>query len=297
MRIMSSDSVAYLGVEGSYSHQVARLLFPRAQAQNFRSFGEVIESVQTRACNVAVVPVENSIAGRVADVHGLLLQMELMIAQERLLKIDHCLIVRLDRFKNAPNIDAASIKKVVSHPQALTQCRGFLSKNLPGVETVSATDTASAVKSVCEDLQTDIAAIGSASAARLYGGYVLAEDIADVHTNTTRFLVLSNPDNLEDDPDDNMTSLIFQVDHQPGSLIRALRAFEDHGINLTKLETYMVSEEVSRPTFYVDVGASLSDERTDRALRQLRESTTYLKLLGTYQADKTRTGANGFLPI
>lgn len=297
MRIKSSDSVAYLGVEGSYSHQVARLLFPRAQTQNFRSFAEVIESVQGRGCDVAVVPVENSIAGRVADVHGLLLEMELMIAQERLLKIDHCLIVRLDHFKNASNVDLASIRKVMSHPQALAQCRGYLSTNLPGAEVLTATDTASAVKFVCEEAPPEIAAIGSASAARLYGGYVMAEDIADVHTNTTRFLVLANPDNLEDDDRDNMTSLIFQVDHRPGSLIRALRAFEDHGINLTKLETYMVSEEVNRPTFYVDVGASLSDERTNRALKQLRESTTYLKLLGTYQADKTRSGSNGFLPI
>jgi prephenate dehydratase len=297
MKLKRANKVSYLGIPGSYSFHAAKVLFPKAELINFKSFADVFDSVRTRDADAAVIPIENSIAGRVVDVHSLMLSLELQISQEYLLKIDHCLIIRQPRPNLVEMFDYGKIKRVISHPQALSQCRRFISEKLPQAETVSAGDTASAVKLVAERGEPGDAAIGSRIAAETYGGRVVANDIADVAHNTTRFLCFTDKENLQDDGENSITTLIFQVQHVPGALVAALSCFEEFGVNLMKLETYMVSDEIRHPTFYVDVGASLGDERLKRALEKLKERAIYIKLLGTYRASDERSAQMGFLPV
>jgi len=294
MKVRKAEVVSYLGIPGSYSHEAAMRMFPNAAFNNERTFSGVFQSVYGDDADVAVVPVENSIAGRVADVHSLLLSTDLLIAGEHLLDIKHCLIVR-ERGPRLEDFELSRVLRVFSHPQALSQCKTFIAERLVQAESVSAADTASAVKLVTEAGAESDAAIGSLSAAYTYNGRVVVEDIADYKNNITRFLAFTTKDNLDESKDDNITSLIFQVKHVPGALLKALEAFSDAGVNLTKLETYMVSEEITHPTFYVDVGAGLRDGKMEAALSSLRERAIYIKLLGSYHASTRRSERIGFL--
>jgi len=167
---------------------------------------------------------------------------------------------------------------------------------LPNAVRISAADSASAVAQIVEtDSEADMA-VGSSFAAETYNGSVLDRDIADGRHNTTRFLALTSEANLKDTSDADFTSLIFQTGHTPGALIDALSAFRECDVNLTKLETYMVSEEFRNPNFYVDVGAGLQEERMQAALSLLKERTIYIKLLGSYPASPDRSARVGFLP-
>lgn len=295
MRIKRADVVSYLGVPGSYSYQAANVLFPDAEYENFRSFAEVAGSVNEGKSQVAVIPVENSIAGRVADVHSMMLSLDLLIAEEHLLPIEHCLVAAGNGGKAPP--DLKTIKRVLSHPQALFQCKTFIAKEMPNAEAHNTSDTASAVKEVVEKGDPGDVAIGSSFAAETYGGRVLERNIADGRQNTTRFLAFTANENLEPGGDDDITTLIFQVKHVPGALLKALAAFQECGVNLTKLETYMISEDIELPTFYVDVGAGLQEEHMQRALEKLKQNTVYIKLLGTYKASDQRSARMGFLPV
>jgi len=295
MRIKQAKAVSYLGVPGSYSYQAASNLFPKARLQGYNAFSDVVDSVTRETSMVAVVPIENSIAGRVADVHGLMISTELLIAGEHLLPIEHCLI-GAKRKGTRKHVDLAKIERVHSKPEALTQCRVFLDKSLPNAERVARSDTASAVKLIVDmDSETDLA-IGSSFAAETYDGTVIERNIADGQDNTTRFLALTRENNLKENKDADFTSLIFQVGHTPGALIDALSAFRECNVNLTKLETYMVSKELKNPNFYVDAGAGLQEEKMQNALSLLKERTIYIKLLGTYAASPDRSAGIGFLP-
>lgn len=296
MDLKKANTVSYLGVEGSYSFEAARALFPRAQLKNFASFFDVLEAARTGGCDVAVVPIENSIAGRVADVHSLTLSLDLQIANEYLLKIEHCLIAKQGTESARGLVGLGRIRRVFSHPQALSQCKGYLAHELPQAEVISSSDTASAAKFVIESGLEGDAAIASAVAAKCYGGVVLASNIAETANNTTRFLSFTQDDNLIDTGENNMTTLIFQVEHRPGALVAALSIFEDFKINLTKLETYMVSEETTYPTFYVDVGSGF-DENFRQAFSKLREKCIYIKLMGSYKASLARSARLGYLPV
>ena len=134
-------------------------------------------------------------------------------------------------------------------------------------------------------------------AADTYGGTIIARNISAVAHNTTRFLVLSSKENLSGEIGDNITALIFQVKHVPGALLSALSAFQECEVNLTKLDTYMVSDEITYPTFYVDVGAGLRNDRMKKALERLMDRVIYMKLLGTFRASDLRSNQSGFLPV
>ncbi|MEL6288255.1 MAG: prephenate dehydratase domain-containing protein [Pseudomonadota bacterium] len=294
MRIKDAASVAFLGVPGSYSYQAASTLFPKAQLLGLRGFADVVASVGDGRARVAVVPIENSTAGRVADMHGLMIRTDLQIAGEHLLPIEHCLI-GAPRSEARPR-DLAATDRVVSMPEALAQCRAYLDRTLPNAERVGAANTATAVKELVDQPETDALAIGSAFAAEMYGAMVLDRNIADTPHNTTRFLALTQEQNLTANDQADFTSLIFQTGHVPGALIDALSAFRECDVNMTKLETYMVSEEFQNPAFYVDAGAGLQEPRMQAALSKLKERTIYIKLLGTYRASPDRSAQIGFLP-
>ncbi|MEL7544704.1 MAG: prephenate dehydratase domain-containing protein [Pseudomonadota bacterium] len=293
MRIKQAASVAFLGVPGSYSYQAAITLFPDAELVGKQVFNDVVASVTEGRVDIAVVPIENSIHGRVADVHGLMMSTELQIAGEHLLAIEHCLVGArgLDS-----SVDLSKVMRVTSKTEALSQCRLFLDSHVPNAVRVSAPDSATAVRDVVHNSDPSELAIGSAFAAQTYDAVVLHTEIADNPRNTTRFLAMTRPDNVLTDEDADFTSLIFQTKHNPGALIDALSAFRACDVNMTKLETYMVYHDIVNPNFYVDVAAGLQEQRMKDALTLLEQETVYIKILGSYKSAPDRSASVGFLP-
>ena len=288
--------VSYLGMLGSYSYQAAHQLFPDAEYLGFRSFDEVVSHVENEDCDRAVIPVENSIGGRIPDVHNLLLTTNLNVRSEYMLEIRHCFATSSFKPDEAP---MGKIKKIYSHPQGFIQCSKFLMQSYPDAEQIDASDMATAARILSESKSKDAAAITSLDAARFYKCAVFRENISDLSNNYTRFLTLSRePSNTQTSKDTSyITTIIFQVEHKPGSLRAALGAFEDNDINLVKLETYNLSEKTVRPTFYIDVGAPLNSPKMSAALADLQEKVTYIKLLGTYPASPVRSTVSGYLPV
>lgn len=267
-------------------------MFPECAKHQFRSFKDVVKAVESRDCDRAVIPVENSIAGRVADVHQMMLTLPLEITKEYLLTIAHALIAPV-----GTDVTLDLVKTIRSHPQALLQCRTFIEEHCPQAELIETSDTASAVRQICELNDPEHLAIGSLAAAKYFGARLVRESIANEPDNMTRFLVMARPEDVPVNESPDLTSLVIQVDHTPGSLIRALEAFHETEINLTKLETYMFSKQTRNPTFYVDAGAGINDQRMKDCLNRLQSCALSVKFLGSYQASPKRKADLGFLPI
>ncbi len=292
---MTAATVAYLGSPGTYSYQAAATIYPDAEHVGLRTFGEIMESVETGDYDTAVIPIENSTSGRIPDVHRLMLSTEMAIVREHMLRVEHCLIQA--HSGPHPVAEPGSIKKLFSHRQGFLQCSGFIEAHCRDAEQVETVDTAAAVRQVVELADPAVAAIGSSVAAQVFGGVVIERDIADQKNNYTRFLALEKPALDPDYAGCNITTLIFQIDHEPGALIDALAVFRDAGINITTLETYTISEQTALPTFYIDIGGGLEDAAVQDALRALEEKARYVKLLGSYVASEVRNANSGFLPV
>jgi prephenate dehydratase len=312
--------VSYLGIPGSYSHQACLEYFPGGQYIGVKKFPEVFRMVEEGQADYAMIPVENSTAGRVAEVYGLLPTVKLHITGEHLLPIHHSLVIakaafrgRLPRemsdaeavaWKNSPLTEQekaqamASIKAVISHPQALMQCSGFLEKHLPSATTGVDFDTATAAQNIGKLTDAKTAAIASHHAAQIYNLLELAGDIEDDVNNMTRFLIFGrnalDPATIKGPA---ITTLLFEINHYPGALISALKAFADNNVNLTKLETYMVSQSRPFPAFYVDVGASMAAPNMQAAMAEFKKHTTNHRILGCYPANLQRGTRNSFLPM
>lgn len=288
-------TVSYLGEPGSYSYQTARTLFADAKLAGFRNFSEVIGSVEQRQADVAVIPVENSISGRIPDVHRLMLSMELFIAGEYMLKIEHCLI--RNRLKPAIADGPRPIRRIYSHGQGFLQCKDYIEAKHPDAELIETSDTATAVRMAAQSTDSDVAAIGPEIAAEVHGAVVVDRNISMQKNNFTRFLVLVRHEDAEPEKDADVTTLIFQVDHHPGALLKALTVFHEEAINITKLETYTISEQTALPTFYIDIGAGLDTAPMQKALQKLEKAARYIKLLGTYKSSAVRSAMSGYLPV
>ena len=294
--------VAFLGIAGSYSHEASRELFPDYEARGFPHWPEIFREVASDRAACAVVPVENALTGRIEGIYQELSRTTLNIAQEFILPIRHCLLVRgpaplgpLDDATLAARL--SQVTQVYSHPQGFLQCREFVARFLPHAALKDTTDTANAALSTAEGDEAS-AAIASKAAAELYGLSALREDIADETGNATRFLVLSKTGFEASAPyAPAVTTILFQTRHTPGSLVGALSAFAEEGVNLIKLETYMASREREKPTFYIDVGAHLNCEPMKAALTRFAEHVEYWKVLGSYPASPLRGVVSGFLPV
>jgi len=280
------QTTGFLGSLGSYSNKAAKILCPDEMYESFETFDSLVKAVECQEVHKAVLPIENSFSGRIPEVHRLILTMELYITAELLLDVNHCLI-------GSPNVSIDRIEKILSHPQGFIQSSEFLSLNYPSVERKSCSDTSSAVKYVVESSDPNIAAIGSEFASNIYGGRVIRKGISNRSDNITRFILVSNELVIQDS--DDISSHILQVKHEPGSLVKALEIFGENEINITKLDTYMVSEQTRVPTFYLDLGCGGNDLRLIRTFESIRPFITYSKILGSYKADKRRSGENGFL--
>lgn len=268
-------AVAFQGAPGANSHRAVLEHFPDALPLPCFSFEDALDAVKEGSAGHAMIPIENSLHGRVADIHFLLPESGLSIVGEHFLPIEPALIGR----------HGHNLKEVMSHPQALGQSRRWLrARNL---RPVAYADTAAAVAAVAEMGDWSIAAIAPAFAAELYGLDVLADGIADEAHNMTRFMILAQEPRMPSGGD-RMTTFIFEVKNIPAALYKALGGFATNGVNMTKLESYQVNGEFVATMFYADIEGHPTDRSVRLALEELSFFSTELHILGTYPASPYR---------
>jgi prephenate dehydratase len=263
--------IAFQGERGAFSEMATICKFPESTAIPLKSFHDVFETVIRDLNDLAVVPIENSIEGSVNETYDLLLQDQIYIEGEIFQRINHCLIANKDHNK---------IIDVYSHPQALGQCRNYiLAKNL---EPIPMYDTAGAVKFIKESNKFGSAAIASKRAAEIYGMKIIEEEIEDKKNNFTRFLVLSK-NLLTKSSGNDRTSIIFALEHKPGSLYKILKEFYHQNINLTRIESRPTKHTPWEYYFYVDFDGHYNDEIVISTINRIKIQTKFFKLLGSYQ--------------
>jgi prephenate dehydratase len=279
---VTAQRIAYQGEPGANSHQVCMLNYPDAEAVPCASFEDVFAAVVSGEADLAMIPIDNSIAGRVADIHHFLPDSGLHIIAEHFLRIRFHLMA-------APGATLDTITTAHSHVHALGQCRKIIRKL--GLAPVISGDTAGAAREVAEAADPTQAAIAPPLAAETYGLTILAEDVEDEEHNTTRFVVLSR-DFIKAPADDGpvVTSFVFNVRNLPAALYKALGGFATNGVNMTKLESYMVDGSFSGATqFLAEVDGHPDHIGLKRALEELRFFSTDVKMLGVYPADPARS--------
>jgi prephenate dehydratase len=266
-------TVAYQGEPGAYSETAASEYFgPAVETLGQASFEGVFRAVEDGICQAGLIPIENSLAGSIHVNYDLLLKHKLSVVGEYHLPVHHCLIAH-------PGVSLSQIRKVISHPQALAQCSGYLA-SLTGVVSEPVYDTAGSVKLLRQSGERSVAAIASRRAAEIYEMQVLAENIEDHPENYTRFLAVA-PEPVRPGPD-GKTSIVFSLQNQPGALFKALSVFALRDIDLTKIESRPL---VGRPweyLFYIDFAGSIEEPAATRALSHLEEFATMLRVLGSY---------------
>ncbi len=276
--------IAFQGEPGAYSQLACRKFFPDSDVLPCSTFEDVFAAVSNGRADHAMIPIENSLAGRVADIHHLLPESGLFITGEHFLPIHHQLL--------APKgVKLEELTSVMSHTHALGQCRGTI--RALGLNAVVSADTAGAARLIAERKGNHIAAIASALAAKIYDLVILKKDIEDAGHNTTRFLVMAaEPDDAEPGDGPTITSFIFNVRNVPAALYKAMGGFATNGVNMTKLESYQVEGRFTATQFYAEIEGH-PDERSVRlALEELKFFTTELKVLGIYPADPYRQKAD-----
>lgn len=278
-----SGNIAFQGESGAFSHQACREVFPNMEPMACPTFEDAIAAVRGGAAKLAMLPVENSLYGRVADIHHLLPDSGLYIIGE------HFVPIRL-QLLGKPGTRLADIKEAQSHTVALGQCRKFLKTH--GIKPVTGADTAGSAEAVAEQDIPGRAAIASRLAGEIYGLDVLAEDIEDAEHNTTRFLVMSRQ-KIEADPVEGnaITSFVFEVRNVPAALYKALGGFATNGVNMIKLESYMVGGSFTATQFYADIEGHPEDRSVRLALEELEFFTKRLRVLGVYPASEFRRTA------
>jgi prephenate dehydratase len=235
--------------------------------------------VSEKRAKLAMIPIENSVAGRVADIHHLLPDSGLHIIDEHFQRVNHHLL--------APHgASLSTIKVVRSHVQALSQVRKFLKKH--GFKPEIVADTAGAARDVAVANDVSVAAVASRLAAETYDLAIVTSDIEDAAHNTTRFVVMSREPFRPDPGSPCLTTFVFNVRSVPAALYKALGGFATNGVNMTKLESYQVGGSFAATKFYADIVGAPGDERIDRALEELDFQTKSLRLLGSYPQARLR---------
>lgn len=265
--------IAIQGEPGSFSHEAALKLEPQATIAPYPVSAEVFRAVIEGRVDAAVIPIENSLAGSVAEHYDLLLHHNVLIERETLLRIRHNLIA-------IPGTVIGNIRRVLSHPVALAQCRRFFAER-PGVEAVPFYDTAGSVKHALEVQDGSLAGIASEAAAKFYGGQILAAGIEDNPANYTRFFFIRRSELVTPSSEATKVSLAFTVENKPGTLVAALEAFSRQQTNLTKIESRPVPGRPWEYVFYVDFSLNAAGE-IDPVLDALRKQCSMVKELGRY---------------
>jgi len=271
--------IALQGEIGSFSEMAARKYFGSSiKLAPCNSFDEVCGEIKDKRADYAILPIENSQTGGINGVHDLLLNENLFAIGEVILKIEHCLITHKDTKLN-------QIEKIYSHPQALAQCERYLLKNFSGCQIIPVYDTAGSIKQIKESGDLKAAGIASRRAASFYDMKLIENSIEDNPYNYTRFLVFSPEERINHN--DNKTSIIFAVVSIPGAIYRCLKEFADRNINLTRLESRPSRVKPWEYVFYMDFEKGLQEGVARDALESLRKTTTFIKVIGTYQSNSS----------
>ena len=266
--------IAFQGELGAYSHLACIEAAPDHNPVACRTFESAMEQVNASECHLAMIPIENSVAGRVADIHYLLGGYDLKIYSEHFQEINHQLMAK-------PGASLDTIKNVRSHSMAIGQCHAAIKKY--NLDVIIMADTAGSAKFISEQGTMEDSAIASTLAADTYGLDIVDTNIQDMKNNTTRFLIMSK--DLQQERNENLsylTSCIFEVKSVPSALYKALGGFATNGVNLTKLESFIVDGDFNKAQFYIDLDGHAEDQSVKGALEELSFYTEKLKVLGVY---------------
>ena len=278
---MTKEIVAFQGEKGAYSHLACEEIFPQATIKTCATFEETFKMASEDENVKIMVPIENSLAGRVADIHYLLTKYKLQIYSEHFQNVEHNLLVK-------EGTELKDIKYVRSHVQAIDQCQKIISKNK--FKTIISADTAGSAKDLSTGNDKSIAAIASKLSAKIYNLKILKSNIEDDTGNVTRFLIMgkkvNQPENIKNKK--YITSCIFRLKSIPAALYKCLGGFATNQVNLTKLESFSVKNTFDQTNFYLDMEGHIEDSSVQKALEELGFHTESLDILGVYEASKFR---------
>lgn len=277
-----SLKVAFQGFPGAYSDMACRAYFPELETVPCPTFQDTFAAVVEGQASYAMIPIDNSIAGRVADIHHLIPDSGLHIIGEHFQKVDHKLLAP----KGAKFADVVAVR---SHVHALPQCREYLHSH--GLKVVVHADTAGAAAEIATLNDPTQAAIASALAAEIYGLDILDDDIQDNAHNITRFLVMAKePQHPDLDAGPTLTSFVFRVRSLPAALYKSLGGFATNGVNMTKLESYILDERFTVAQFYADIEGHPDSRAVQLAMEELSFFSREVRILGVYPASSFRAG-------
>ena len=272
--------ISFQGALGSYSHQASTKFFTNPQVMPCESFEEAIEAVRKGKVDKAILPVDNSTYGRVADIHSLLPASKLFITAEYFLPVDICML-------GTKSSSLKTVTSATSHPVLLGQCKKFLKMNK--IKTIAGYDTAGSARLISEENDKFKGALASKIAAKIYGLKVLRANVQDNKNNTTRFLVMEKkPKVLIKQQKKVITSILFQVRNIPASLYKAMGGFATNNVNMLKLESYMLGGSFEATQFFADIQGHPEDRSVKRALDELGYFTNKLNVIGVYKQSNFR---------
>lgn len=275
-----AKKIVFQGEPGANSHIACAERYPDWEHVACRTFEDAFASLKAGDADLAMIPIENSVAGRVADIHHLLPGSDTYIIGEHFLRVRHQLLGNQDA-------TLESIKSVHSHVHAIGQCRNIIAEL--DLKAVVAVDTAGAAMELSEHPDPTRAVLATGLAAEIYGLKTLKADVEDAEHNTTRFVILSStPDDAEPEDAPVMTTFIFRVRNVPAALYKAMGGFATNGVNMTKLESYQLEGEFHATQFYADIVGHPDDQSVKNALEELAFFSRELKILGVYKADAYR---------
>ncbi|HEY6258818.1 MAG TPA: prephenate dehydratase [Xanthobacteraceae bacterium] len=273
--------IAFQGEPGANSHLAIAEVYPDGEALPCATFEDAFAAIASGEADLGMIPIENSVAGRVADIHHLMPDSDLHIVAEHFMPVRHQLL-------GIKGASLGDIKTVESHVHALGQCRKIIRKL--GVKPIVAADTAGSAREIAQAGDKTRAAIASRLAAEIYALDILAQDVEDEAHNTTRFIVLSRDAKwVESGNGAVITTFVFRVRNVPAALYKALGGFATNGVNMTKLESYMIEGNFFATQFYADVEGHPEDRNLVLALEELAFFSKEMKILGVYPAHKFRT--------
>lgn len=274
-----AKKIAFQGELGAYSHEACIVARPNHTPLPCPTFEDVIDAVRSGSAEFAMLPVENTTYGRVADIHRLLPKSGLFINDEVFVRVRINLLA-------LPGVKLSDVKVARGHLVILPQCKAFLDANK--IRGEAAADNAGAAADIAASNERDAAALASELAGEIYGLNVLKKDVEDLSHNTTRFLIMSARNDLDRRGDTMLTSFVFQVRNIPAALYKAMGGFATNGINMTKLESYMVGGTFTATQFYADIDGHPDDPAVQLAFEELSFFTDMVHVLGTYPASGTR---------
>ncbi len=266
-------SVSFQGERGAYSEAAAKSFFDEIETIPFATFADVLENTSKENSEYSILPVENSLEGSVGESYDLLYSTSLNVIGEIYHRVEHCLI----GIGKLEDVDT-----VYSHPQALGQCRKFIEGH--NMKTIPAYDTAGSVKIVKELNKKNCACIASKTSSSIYNMPIISENIANNSNNYTRFLILSKKESTQTEND--KTSIIFSIKHEPGSLFRIIENFHKNNVNLTKIESRPTKSNTWEYNFYVDFEGNAKNPKILEMLEKIKQESLFMKVLGSYHSAK-----------